>query len=123
MADDDRSLDSPPPRTPVLQRRTYSTLTFEDTTPSSIREGGAHPDETSSLLEHGDGHLGRSYHSLLASGGATPRPQRQHSYNKNARLSRHHSRNNSLHFSQRLVNALRAESVREPDSGLGMYLY
>lgn len=120
MDEDNRPTKSPA-HTPILQRHVNRRTgrSVGATTPSLMPEA-VQLDETSSLLSNTDlftdeRRLGRSYHSIgVLSGSATPRPQRQHSYNTNTRYAKNHSRNNtvnSLQFSQRLINALRAESV------------
>ncbi|KAF2674740.1 voltage-gated protein/chloride channel-like protein [Microthyrium microscopicum] len=108
------------PTSPLLQRRTYSTRSLDPSQRFSRRSND--PDESSSLLDHIDGPLGRSYRSIASTGPATPRPQRQHSYSTNARLTRNHSRRNSAQFSQRLVNALGAERTQR-QTGLESSLY
>jgi hypothetical protein len=107
------------PHSPLLYRRNHSTRSLEHSNYFTNRSN--QPDENSSLLDHNDGPIGRSYRSITSSGPATPRPQRQQSYSTNARLARSHSRKSSLQFSQRLVNALGAtrpqSSRRETGQG------
>jgi hypothetical protein len=101
-------------RSPVIDRNARPGLQYRSRSDRTLDFGNlpSVPNESSSLLDHSDGALGRSYRSFVSSSAATPRPNPFRANTASARFTRHHSRKGS--FSQRLVTALGAAGTHTP---------